>query len=319
MKKQRKETKETSPIIRNHKDTIFRMIYRDEKELLALYNAVNGTCYEDPKVLEITTLENAVYMNMKNDLSCILDMSLNLYEHQSTINPNMPIRDLFYVARLYERITAGKDIYSSRRIMLPAPKFIIFYNGEAPQPERKLLKLSDSFERKGEVNLELTVVQLNINPGYNEKLKKDCKSLYQYMCYVEKVRTYKETMPIEEAVNVAVDECIKEHILSDFFRKNKAEAIQMSIFEYDEELHKKTLLEEGYEKGLEDGLASGRSEGKMEGKAESILNLLEESGTVPDDIRQQILSMTDIETLAKWLKLAAKVDSVDEFVQTIAD
>lgn len=151
MKKQTKQGKETRPVIRNYKDTIFRMIYRDEKKLLALYNAVNQTHYENPEELEITTLENAVYMNMKNDLSCILDMSLNLYEHQSTINPNIPIRDLSYVARLYEKITAKKDIYSSRRIMLPAPKFILFYNGEAPQPERKILKLSTPLKEKGKL------------------------------------------------------------------------------------------------------------------------------------------------------------------------
>ena len=117
---------EGSSVVRNYKDTIFRMIYRDKKELLALYNAVNGTHYDNPDELEITTLENAIYMNMKNDVSCIMDMRMNLYEHQSTVNPNIPLRDLFYVARLYEKLTIGKDIYSSKRIMLPTPKFITF-------------------------------------------------------------------------------------------------------------------------------------------------------------------------------------------------
>lgn len=244
------ETQMPDSVIRNYKDTIFRMIYKDAKELLALYNAVNGTCYDNPDELEVTTLDNAVYMNMKNDVSCILDMRMNLYEHQSTVNPNMPLRDLFYVAKLYQKYTAEKDIYSGRRIMLPSPKFITFYNGTDTQPERKVMKLSDSYERKdGEVNLELTVVQLNINPGYNEELKESCPSLYQYMCYVEKVRTYKKDMSIERAVEKAVNECITEGILSEFFKRNKAEAIQMSIFEYDQELHEKTLHEEGYEEG----------------------------------------------------------------------
>ena len=170
-------------VIRNYKDTLFRMIYRDENELLALYNGVNGTHYDNPEELEVTTLENAIYMNMKNDVSCILDMRMNLYEHQSSINPNIPLRDLFYVARLFEKLVIGKDIYSSNRIMLPTPKFIIFYNGTSIQPERKVLKLSDSYQTKEEVNLELTVVQININPGYNEELKAGCPSLYQYVCY----------------------------------------------------------------------------------------------------------------------------------------
>lgn len=300
-----------APVIRNYKDTVFRMIYKDAEELLALYNAVNGTCYEDSEEMEITTLDNAVYMNMKNDISCILDMRMNLYEHQSTVNPNIPLRDLFYVARLYEKFTAGKDIYSTKEILLPTPRFIIFYNGREVQPERKVIKLSDSFEREGEVNLELTVVQLNINPGYNEELKRECPSLHEYMCYVEKVRVYKETMPIEKAVGTAVDECIKEGILADFFRKNKAEAIQMSIFEYDEELHNKTLRQEGYE--------DGHADGKTEGKAESVLYLLETKGTVPDDLRKTILSMTDTEVLKGWLMLAAEAASVEEFQSQYMD
>ena len=126
---QQNENVSVKPVVRNYKDTLFRMIFRDKKELLTLYNAVNGTHYDNSEDLEITTLENAIYMNMKNDVSCILDMRMNLYEHQSTVNPNIPLRDLFYVARLYEKIIIGKDIYSSNRIMLPTPKFVIFYNG----------------------------------------------------------------------------------------------------------------------------------------------------------------------------------------------
>ena len=160
--------KKMSTTIRNYKDTIIRMIFKNKWELLILYNAVNGTHYTNPDDLEITTLENAIYMNVKNDISCVLDMRMNLYEHQSTFNPNMPLRDLFYIARLYEELVTDENIYSSRRIMLPTPKFIIFYNGVDEQPERKVMKLSDSFEIKGEVNLELTAVQLNINPGDNE-------------------------------------------------------------------------------------------------------------------------------------------------------
>ena len=306
-------------VMRNYKDTLFRMIFRDKKELLTLYNAVNGTHYDNPEDLEITTLENAIYMNMKNDVSCILDMRMNLYEHQSSVNPNIPLRDLFYVARLYEKFTIGKDLYSSKRIMIPTPKFIVFYNGVTQQPERMVMKLSDSFQCVEDVNLELIVTQLNINPGYNDELVKGCPSLYQYMCYVEKVRTYNKTMPIEEAVAVAVDECIKEEILADFLRSNKAEAIQMSIFEYDQELHEKTLLEEGYEVGVADGITRGKIEGKIEGKAEDILILLESLGPVPDEISQKIMKVTDEQSLVNLLKLAAKADSIEEYSKYLND
>ena len=291
------------------------MIFRDKKELLTLYNAVNGTHYDNPDDLEITTLENAIYMNMKNDVSCILDMRMNLYEHQSSVNPNIPLRDLFYVARLYEKFTIGKDLYASKRIMIPTPKFIVFYNGVTPQPERVVMRLSDSFQQKENVNLELVVTQLNINPGCNDELMKNCPTLYRYMCYVEKVRTYNKTMAIADAVAVAVDECIKEEILADFLRRNKAEAIQMSIFEYDQELHDKTLLEEGYEVGVAEGITRG----KIEGKAEDILILLESLGSLPDELRQKIMKVTDEQSQVKLLKLAAKVESLEEYSKYMND
>ena len=298
-----KQLARENPVVRNYKDTIFCMIFKDKKELLSLYNAVNGTHYDNPEELEITTLENAIYMNVKNDVSCILDMRMNLFEHQSSVNPNIPLRDLFYVARLYEKFTIGKDLYSSKRIMLPTPRFIVFYNGVAPQPERRILKLSDSFQHVEDINLEIIVTQLNINPGYNQELMDGCQTLYQYMSYVEKVRNYNKTMPIESAVNMAVNECIKEDILADFFRKNKAEAIQMSIFEYDEELHKKTL----------------REEGRTEGRVESILSLLADLGTIPNEIHQTIIGVTDEQRLDRLLKLAARIDSFDEYKKRMAE
>ena len=93
------ETQNEIHVARNHKDRLFRMIFREKKELLSLYNAVNGTSYTNAEELEIVTLENAIYMNMKNDLAFIMDSYLNLYEHQSTYSPNMPLRDLFYIAK----------------------------------------------------------------------------------------------------------------------------------------------------------------------------------------------------------------------------
>ena len=310
-KKTWNEDVSVNPIVRNYKDTIFRMIFRDKRELLTLYNAVNGTHYDNPEDLEITTLENAIYMNMKNDVSCILDMRMNLYEHQSSVNPNIPLRDLFYVARLYEKFTIGKDLYSSKRIMLPTPKFIVFYNGVTQQPERMVMKLSDSFQCAEDVNLELIVTQLNINPGHNDELVKGCPSLYQYMCYVEKVRTYNKTMPIEEAVATAVDECIKEDILADFFRRNKAEAIQMSIFEYDQELHNKTLLEEGIDIGITQGISQGITM--------AILIFLKKIGPVPDEVRQKIMSVTDEQILEQLADLTTEVKSIEEYSHRMSE
>ena len=218
---------------RNYKDTIFRMLFKDKENLLSLYNALNKTGYTDVDRLEITTLENAVYMNYKNDISFVFDFELMLYEHQSTINPNMPLRDLFYVTDILQKRTYDKDLYGSKLIRIPSPRFVVFYNGTEPRPERQTLKLSDAYEKKQE-----------------------------YAMYVERVRMYAKQIPLAEAVEKAVDECIAEGILSEFLRKNRAEAIKVSIYEYDEELHFKTLRDEGYESGFSEGHEAGLKQGE---------------------------------------------------------
>ena len=246
-------------VIKNQKDTVFRMLFNSKKELLSLYNAVNDTSYTNENDLEIVTLENAVFMTMKNDVSCLLDMNLQLYEQQSTVNPNMPLRNLIYITRQLEKLIVNKDLYSRKLISIPNPRFIVFYNGIEAQPEIKTLLLSSAFEHsKNEINLELKVLQLNINEGYNEEVKRKCPALFQYMRYVDTVRKYANDYPLEEAVPMAVDYCISNDVLKDFLLSNKAEVMSMSIFEYDEELHKKTLLAEGYEDGYNDGVAESK-------------------------------------------------------------
>lgn len=258
-----------------YKDTVFRTLFSDKKELLALYNAINGTAYDNPDDLEITTLENAIYMSVKNDISCVIDMRLNLYEHQSSVNPNIPLRDLDYVARNFEPFHAGQDIYSTKIIRLPNPKFVVFYNGITEQPARREFRLSDAYvHREDKPSLELVVIQLNINPGYNDDLLEKCPALKQYMQYVDKVRTYQKQMPLQEAVSLAVDECIAEGILPDFLLKNKAEVISMSIFEYDEKLHERTMMEIGREEGISIGRSEGREEGISIGRNEGIMGTI---------------------------------------------
>ena len=258
--KKRKWNKITPTTVnREYKATIFQMLFHNKKELLSLYNALNNSHYTEEDKLEIVTLENAVYMSMKNDLAFVLDFHLHLYEHQSTPNPNMPLRDLFYVSQEYQKLVEKKSLYSSVSLKIPAPRFIVFYNGRIKQPERQVLRLSDLYELpEKDPMLELQVLMLNINNGCNEQLKNNCRTLREYMIYVEKVRFYidVENISMQEAVEMAVEQCIQEGILSDFLRKNKAEAIAMSIFEYDEERELKLLREAEYDAGLMDGLAA---------------------------------------------------------------
>lgn len=254
--------KEKKTVNRNFKDSVFRMLFRDKQNLLSLFNAINGTNYQNPEDLEINTLENAIYMTIKNDISCVLDLQMHLYEHQTTINPNMPLRDLFYVTTLFEKIIREQDIYGRKLILLPTPKFIVLYQGTEKQPERKEMRLSDSFMTDtGEINLELVVLQININKSMNPEIKQCCKTLYEYTQYVDRVREHSKKMSLENAVEQAITECIEENILRDFLYKNRAEVMRMSIFEYNEELHRKSLLEEGREEGREEGIKLGEQKG----------------------------------------------------------
>ncbi len=263
---------------RNYKDTVFRMLFLDKRRLLSLYNAVNGSHHENPKDLQIVTLENAIYMSVKNDLAFIVDLQLHLYEHQSTVNPNMPLRFLQYVAKEYEKLTTKESLYTSRLVEIPTPRFVVFYNGVDKQPERQILSLSNAFlTKQDEPRLELQVEVLNINEGYNRQIKEQCKALEEYMQYVDYVRKEAADKELEDAVSSAVDKCIEQGILSDFLLTNKAEVVSMSIFEYDEEKTKKAWIEIGEARGMERGIERGMERGMelgIEQGTQRLLNLI---------------------------------------------
>ncbi len=273
----------------NHKDTVFCLLYKDKNNLLDLYNGMNGTSYTDTEGLMVTTLKNGIYVKYKNDASFVFGQDLYMFEQQSTKNPNMPLRYLHYLSDVYREMYSNKDLYRSG-LKIPSPHFITFYNGTAKAPEVEYLRLSDMFEKKDKENvsecgvgesgaesetnpinaidsLELIVQVLNINSGNNSKLLEKCKSLKDYMTFVNKVRHKKnvEKKDIETAVNEAIDECIQENVLSDFFRKNRSEVVGVSIYEYDEEGHMEILKEEQYQRGVADGIEKGIQQGINEG------------------------------------------------------
>ena len=289
----KREHSERSAITANrkYKDTVFRKLFSDSKNLLSLYNAINGTAYMDASQLEIVTLDNAIYMGMKNDLAFIINTNLFLYEHQSTYNPNMPLRDLFYISGEYQKLVDLKSLYTSTRLRIPTPNFIVFYNGTEKNEDRWVEYLSESYENmSGEPNLELKVIILNINVGHNKKLMEECQTLREYAQYVAKVRRYSEEMELNTAVECAVSESIQEGILKEFLQKNRAEVIAMSIFEYNEEEEKRKLRKAEYEAGM--------AEGVMKTKKETVISLAEMGLSV-----QQIAQGVKVEekTVYKWL------------------
>lgn len=242
------------PVNRIYKDRLYKMIFNDKSELLKLYNAINGTHYDDPAMLTITTLDNAIYMTMENDLSFIIDMRLALYEQQSTVNPNLPLRFLMYITDIYSAYTKDMNIYGSKKVQIPLPSFVIFYNGVKSQPDRTEFLLSELFHpTTDQPVLELKAVMLNINKGHNQELMNACHTLRDYSEYVARIRTYSAEMPLTDAVEKAITECIHENILRDFLLKNRAEAKAMSIYEYDEEKTLRMFREEGYEDGERNG------------------------------------------------------------------
>ena len=265
---------------RTYKSTVFTMLYADKSNLLDLYNAMAGTHYTDPELLEINTLENAIYMTIKNDVSFLIDGRLSLYEHQSTSNPNLPLRFLLYISHLYSRMTKDENLYGTAKVRIPAPEFVVFYNGREQMPERDILKLSDLFMVNDRpIKLELEAVVLNISGENNRELKAACQTLREYAIYTDKIRQYTEEMSLEEAVDRAIRECISEDVLREFLENHRMEARAMSIFEYDQEKHmrqeREAAWKEGRRSGLEEGRRSGIEEGRRSGLEEGKEQILE--------------------------------------------
>lgn len=266
---------------REYKDRLFRMIFGAEENkhyLLSLYNAINHTSYTREEDIEITTLEDVIYIKMKNDVSFLLDSQLSLYEHQSSYNPNMPLRGMMYFSHLYLQILSKqkRDIYSNTLVKIPTPRYIVFYNGDEKEEDYIELKLSDAFEKEDKTGrFEWTASMLNINFGKNQELLGKCKALYEYASYVEKVKKYKKKMSLREAVDRAVNEAIEENYLDGFFRTHKEGVIDVSLTEYNEAEFIENRREEGRKEGEKEGLAKGKKEGLAKGKLELIANMLQ--------------------------------------------
>lgn len=243
---------------RQVKDIVFRLIFGNNKEaLLQLYNALNKTKYTDPNALRIVTLDNAIYISMKNDLAFLLVGTINMYEHQSTVNPNMPVRFMIYLAQGYQMLveSASSSLYGNKLIPLPTPQCVVFYNGTEETPDEYELRLSSAFcNQDVEPAAEVIVRVVNINYGHNEYLMQGCELMSQYAEFVEITRKYALLYDDrEEAMNAAIDYCIAHGILEDILRKHRSQILGSLLEDFDEKKYARTLREEGWEAGLQDG------------------------------------------------------------------
>ncbi len=256
---------------RKYKDTLFCKTFHKKKDLLDLYNALNGTNYTNPDDLEINTLDNAMYITVKNDVSCIIGCTMNLYEHQSSYNPNMPLRGMVYFAQLYNKYVEMRklNLFSSTLQKIPTPQYIVFYNGLQNEPDRQVLKLSDAFQTDGGC-LECEAVMLNINYGQNRELMEKCRRLEEYAIFVATVRKYADDkkLTLTEAITLAIDECIEKEVLLDILIEQRAEVFMYILESFDKEIYERDLKAEAEAAGLAEGRARGLEEGRAEGRAE---------------------------------------------------
>lgn len=236
------------------------------------------------------TLEDAIYLTMKNDVTVCLYDSIQLWEQQSSVNPNMPLRGLMYFAREYDGWLAAnqKDIYGRKLIKIPAPKFYVLYNGEERVPEREEYRLTDAFEHLSP-GYEWTAYVININSGNNPQLMEKCKVLNDYTEFITQIRNHqKEGKPIQQAVDEAMKYCIEHDFLKTYLLKNRGEVMAMILTEYNEKLHNKTLKEEGIEIGKKQMITLANTIFKLYRKGRSYEEIARIMGISIEQIREML-------------------------------
>ena len=260
-----------------YKDRLFRLRFGSEEykdDILSLYNALNGTSYSNADDFTITTIDDVIYIKMKNDVSLLLDGNMPLWEQQGSINPNMPVRGLMYFGNLYSQyIKTNKiNIYGSKLQRIPTPQYIVFYNGTTDYAPVTRLRLSDAFiNRTDSGEFEWTATVYNLNRGKNDNLLMKCRPLAEYMELINRIRdNQRNGMDTENAVSSAVDSCIADDIMKDFLTRHKAEVMSVCITEFDEKVYTEGIREEGREEGLREGLSRGREEGLSRGREEGL-------------------------------------------------
>ena len=246
---------------REFKSDVFSMLMEDKSYALEVFNVLNQSEYTDPEEIVIIKSDHGISLSIRNDASFMIDGNVSYYEHQSTYSINMPLRCLIYYANDIEKYVDfnEKDLYGTREIALPTPHFVVFYNGIGKRPEIETMKLSTSFcHETANPELEVICTAYNINPDYNKELKEKSRVLYGYTVFVEKVRRYATTREkLEEAIKRAIDECIEENILKEFFLKRRKEVEKMTTIDCRFETREKLIKRDAYEDGFEDGFENG--------------------------------------------------------------
>ena len=251
---------------REYKNDVFCMLMEEPEYALDVYNALNRSHYTDPLQVEIVTLGNGISVSINNDASFIIGTDLNFYEHQSTYNPNMPLRSLVYLVETLKPMLTEMDLYGRRKIGIPTPRFVIFYNGSEKRPEEEIQKLSDAYlHEENDIPLELVCMVYNINKGQNEDLIKKSRVLHGYSEFVARVKE-NLAVGISNPIEEAMEYCIKHQMLEDFFSRRGEEVLKVMTIDMTFEKREKFIRE--------DSRAEGYEEGRKEGQLQLLINLL---------------------------------------------
>ena len=242
LKVSQKKSSAKSQANEKYKDRVFSTLFGNPEHkgwTLALYNAVNNSHYQNPNDIQFNTIDNALFLGIHNDVSFIIAFELNLWEHQSTPNPNMPMRFLRHIVQLYDKyiILSKYNAFSSRLQQLPRPRCVCFYNGTVDQPERQVLKLSDAFGISSEESdVEVKVTMLNINYGKNQELMNACEPLKEYAWLVARILQHKEEInDLEKAIDFTIDEMPRDFVIRSFIIGHRAEVKKMFLTEWNEQ------------------------------------------------------------------------------------
>ena len=256
---------------RNYKDSIFRKLFNNKAAIIDLYNALSGSDYPPDTYVKIVTLDNVIFGDRKNDLAFMIENRfIILIEMQSTVNPNMPLRFLVYIAKEFEKLFFSQQIYSSTQVKIPTPEIYVFYDGAKDIPLESELKLSDAFIAKcDKLYLELNVRVINVNYEKGAELLEKCRLLsdYSQLVHIAKMN-YQRTHDLDTAVSEAVTECMEKDILRSFLKENGGEIMSFLYDMLTKEEMEEIREHDGYVRGLEEGHASGVKEGLARGTTE---------------------------------------------------
>jgi hypothetical protein len=254
---------------REYKSDVFAMLMEDKSNALEVYNALNGSDYTDPEMVEIKTLVAGISLSVRNDAAIVVNCHLDIYEHESTVCPNMPLRFLIYYTTTVNKMINKRDIYGKTLQKIPVPQFVVFYNGREKQPEQYEMRLSDAFQQPTDTpQLELKCRVYNINKGMNKELLGKCTVLREYMTLVDYIRTYHDEHNEEDlaaAISWGIDRCIAENVLKEFLIENRTEVEKVITLDYT------------FERRLELQHEEGREEGRKEGKLDTLFELVKDN------------------------------------------